>query len=617
MSHFELRQSLIKKKLGFKGTLKLFFHAVKETGLIREKKYIAILVVFAFFTTGSSIIIPLLNKQITDSSVLLFHDKDANAMNILVAVIIGLFLTQFVNALLNPFVNLYFGLLRSKTYLTVKGQILKKSTSMKMKYIHDTDYQEKLLFINSNVPDKMTNMIQSSFMILLSLFNLISIGLLVFANNWMVGLVIIAGTIPGLLLTNKSNDMQYNEAFWEVTNYKKMSYAVEVASSTAYTAEKYLYEYFPLIRDRFRASSQALLKERSALNNRLTFYRLLSSIPATLSYIVGLGLVVYDIYHQQTSLGTFSLMSGAIGLFLGNVTNFSRTMLEIGYSAKYVDDYIEFNNLEVDQEESGLPISGHQTIECRNVRFTYPGSTKPAITGLSVKIRPGEKIAIVGKNGSGKSTFTLLLTGIYSAEEGEILFNGASINDDTETIRRTISCAYQDFGKYEMSIADNIRIGDTSREMTSEELEEICRKSGVSKFADEMPDGLETVIGTMGEKGINLSGGQWQRVMFARALARKETDILIFDEPTAALDPRAEAQLYEDLNDLTGGRTTIIISHRLGITSVVDRILVFDEGNIVEDGSHQELLEHNGLYARMYNSQAQWYQDNPNSFVAS
>ena len=166
---------------------------------------------------------------------------------------------------------------------------------------------------------------------------------------------------------------------------------------------------------------------------------------------------------------------------------------------------------------------------------------------------------------------------------------------------------YQDFGKYEMSIADNILIGDTSRNISRDELEHICEITGVNRFANNFKNGIDTVLGSMGDEGINLSGGQWQRIMLARALVRKNVNILIFDEPTAALDPKSEAELYEDFNKLTGDKTTITISHRLGITDIVDRILVFEDGKIVEDGTHDELIANNGLYKKMYQSQAQWY----------
>ena len=339
----------------------------------------------------------------------------------------------------------------------------------------------------------------------------------------------------------------------------------------------------------------------------MTGYRLVSTIPVSVCYVFALVLVVFDIYHGKTSVGTFSLMIAALGSFIGAVNDLSDRVLRFGYGAKYVHSLSYLNELEYEPANNTLPVPQKVEIAFHDVHFTYPGSEKEIIKGISLNIRHGEKIAIVGLNGSGKSTFTYLLTGLYAVNKGEILINGTNINHSPDTFRRTMSCIFQDFGQFDMSIADNIKIGDTSREISDEELQEICDRAGVTPFVNEMEHGLDTVLGDMGDKGVNLSGGQWQRIMFARALIRKDAGVLIFDEPTAALDPKSEAQLYEDFQSLTGDKTVITISHRLGITRIVDRILVFEDGTIVEDGNHNDLIRQNGLYKKMYQSQSQWY----------
>jgi ABC-type multidrug transport system fused ATPase/permease subunit len=183
---------------------------------------------------------------------------------------------------------------------------------------------------------------------------------------------------------------------------------------------------------------------------------------------------------------------------------------------------------------------------------------------------------------------------------------GEDIHTHLSKTRRTLSAVFQDFAKYEASIRENITVSDKSS--ANCDLEKLCKKTGAWEFIESQPDGIDEVVGSFSASGNNLSGGQWQKIALTRCAYREDAKIMVLDEPTAALDPLAEADLYRSFSDLTGDRTTILISHRLGITQLVDRILVFDEGRIVEDGDHKTLLANGGLYAKMYQAQAQWYE---------
>lgn len=252
--------------------------------------------------------------------------------------------------------------------------------------------------------------------------------------------------------------------------------------------------------------------------------------------------------------------------------------------------------------------SGSGDIVFEHVSFSYPGTEREVISDLSLTIRGGEKIAIVGDNGSGKSTFISLLTGIFSPDSGSVSIGGLSMEEHKRALRQRISVIYQDFAHYEASIRDNITVSDEERKLSDEEILDLARRIHVEDVILEQPEGLDAILGHMSEKGNTLSGGQWQKIALLRAVYRSRADIMILDEPTAALDPIAEAQLYQNFSELTGHRTALLISHRLGITGLVDRILVFREGRIVEDGSHGELMARRGHYYAMYQAQAKWYQ---------
>ena len=214
----------------------------------------------------------------------------------------------------------------------------------------------------------------------------------------------------------------------------------------------------------------------------------------------------------------------------------------------------------------------------------------------------------MGRNGSGKSTFINLLCGIYEPAKGQVQVGNLKVYDHLASVRNAISVAFQNFGRYETSLRNNVTVGDTSRTVEDQEILDLAAGTGADQVIAAQKDGLSEMIGSFSERGNNLSGGQWQKLALTRALIRKKSRIIILDEPTAALDPMAEARLYRRFTGLTEDKTTLLISHRLGIASVVNRILVFDKGRIVEDGSHEELMARDGVYARMYRAQAKWYQ---------
>ena len=227
---------------------------------------------------------------------------------------------------------------------------------------------------------------------------------------------------------------------------------------------------------------------------------------------------------------------------------------------------------------------------------------------INVTIHPGEKIAIVGENGSGKSTFVNLLCGMFSPRQGAVYVGGETVDSRLSSVRDTVSVVFQDFGHYETTIRENISLSDQSRQASDAEILQTAKQVNALDVINQQPKGLDEPLGVYSANSRTLSGGQWQKLALLRAAYRDRAKIMILDEPTAALDPLAETELYRDFAAITGDRTTILISHRLGITSVVDRILVFCDGEIIEDGSHQKLMEQDGHYAALYRAQAQWYQ---------
>lgn len=266
-----------------------------------------------------------------------------------------------------------------------------------------------------------------------------------------------------------------------------------------------------------------------------------------------------------------------------------------------MQEFFYLEDLERESTEKADITKGDIVFE--DVDFEYPNTDVSVLKGVTVSIKDGEKIAIVGENGSGKSTFISLLCGMFEPKSGDIKISGIA----PIAARNAISVVFQDFARYEATLRENIIVSDQARAATDDEIMDLLRKINVNDVVEEQPNGLDELVGSFSENANNLSGGQWQKISIARAAYRKDAKIMILDEPTSALDPIAEAELYRNFATLTDDRTTILISHRLGITAMVDRVLVFKDGQIIEDGSHQELMSRDEHYAKMYRAQAKWY----------
>ena len=327
-----------------------------------------------------------------------------------------------------------------------------------------------------------------------------------------------------------------------------------------------------------------------------------------------------------------SLQIGAIsiGLFIALTQAFTRFDIVWGFmdtvnglaaDAEFFKDLSTFLALP-EESDSTAPAPGKITtgqappalIELQDVRFRYPGTERLVLDGLTLTLEPGKHYALVGENGCGKTTVTRLITGLYPVESGSIRINGREIGEySTAELRALFSIVYQDFARYGVSLRDNVFLGhelmgNRSAALQTEELQ-VFERAGLGALIDRLPMGIDTPLGKILPSGLDISGGEWQRVAMARCIARPSA-LRILDEPTAALDPVAESQLYASFKQLTEEATTLLITHRLGATRTADVIMVLDGGRIVESGTHAELMRAGRLYARMYESQRYWYEAN-------
>ncbi|HZW59873.1 MAG TPA: ABC transporter ATP-binding protein, partial [Woeseiaceae bacterium] len=248
-------------------------------------------------------------------------------------------------------------------------------------------------------------------------------------------------------------------------------------------------------------------------------------------------------------------------------------------------------------------------LEFRNVSFTYPGGTEPALADISLQLRPGESLALVGENGSGKTTLIKLLTRLYEPTAGNILLDGRKLQEwSVAALRQRIGVIFQDFGRYQFSVGENIGAGDVRHIDNADRWRDAATTGMAAPFIEAMPEGYHTQLGRWFKGGRELSGGQWQKIALSRAFMRSDADILVLDEPTAAMDAASEAAVFEHFRAASRTKMTILISHRFSTVRAADQIVVIQNGRIVERGNHESLLAENGRYAHLFRLQAKGYQ---------
>lgn len=491
----------------------------------------------------------------------------------------------------------------------VEGKAMEKVGRVRLKYFDDRDAQKKIRFAKNGLGERASSITRGTLVMIRDVITFASAALILVNTSWVIALIVVLSVLPSVVLERKRIEKYYELNQWQSYEGQMQSYLSWLLTKRKYSKEMRFYQLYDYIQDKYDDSVKSLNKQQMKLARIFLFSGMGTSILTYGAIAVSLAIISGEIFAGNAQIGAFVLVYNTVRNMQNTLSSIFAHFNMIGDQGRYLEDY---ETVMAFEEEPGIDeeiLKKTDSLEIRfeNVSFSYPNTQREVLKDINLTIKQGEKIAIVGENGSGKSTFVSLMTGLYEPTKGRILVNGVDISENLGLLRGKMSATMQDFLHHQDTIAENIRIGDIHKEHSDEEMKEVLEKAGLWENVSELPNGADTYLGNLYPNSKDLSGGQWQKLAMARNLIKEDACVMVMDEPTAALDPLAESKLYEDFSALTGDKTVILISHRLGATRLADRVLVFHDGQIVEDGSHQELLQKNQLYTRMYHSQAQWY----------
>ncbi|MDD6769494.1 ABC transporter ATP-binding protein [Inconstantimicrobium porci] len=360
---------------------------------------------------------------------------------------------------------------------------------------------------------------------------------------------------------------------------------------------------FGFVRDKWNGYYDEEYTLRMKIYKRYELLLQLGRFILNVPYISMMIYVIYEIAQGKHTLGFFLLCNTLFNGIMDSFGSVQQTLADDRIQNKFVKSYYYILGLE-DSENDTLKIP-IEYISFKDVHYSYPQAVRESLKGVNLTLNKGEKIAIVGHNGSGKTTFTNILTGLTKDYTGAVKINGLLYNDTSKILKNNVSCIFQNFAQYQMTIKENIESGCPGRDFSDKEILDILDKVGLKEKILSLPQGINTNMGQL-DDGVELSKGQWQRLAISRLLADKEADIWVLDEPTAYLDPISEINIYDMIYKLAEDKTVLFISHRLGFAKKADKIIVFNDGKITETGSHEELMQKDGIYAKMYKTQKEF-----------
>ncbi len=434
-------------------------------------------------------------------------------------------------------------------------------------------------------------------------------GLLVYAP-WLIVLLAIA-LVPAFVGESHFNAMNYSLNFQWTPERRQLEYIRQMGASVETAKEVKIFNLNRFFIARFRELSQQFLQANRSLARRRAFWGTLLAGLGTLGYYVAYAYIAWRTVKGDFSIGDLTFLAGSFRRLRQLLESLLIGFSQVAGQALYLDDLYSFFEVEpeIRSKPDAVPVPRpiRQGFVFENVGFRYPDAEKWALRGLDFVLDDGEVLALVGENGAGKTTLVKLLARLYDPDEGRILLDGRDLRDyDLDDLRANIGVIFQDFVRYHLTAGENIGVGQVEDMYDAPRIHEAARRAMADEVIEALPNGYDQLIGRRFKTGVDLSGGQWQKIAIARAYMR-DAQVMILDEPTAALDARAEYEVFRRFKELSMGRTAVLISHRFSSVRMADRILVLAEGRLEASGTHEQLMAQGGRYAELFELQAAGY----------
>jgi len=600
-----LPKPTLKEKFAALGNLPRFFKLVWET----NHWYAILDISLRLMRSAIPVSILYIGKLIIDQVILLSrtHSKDLGVLWKLVLAEFALAIVSDALARATALIDSLLGDLFSN-YTSIK--IMEHAATLDLDQFEDSEFYDKLerarqqtigrTILLSQLLSQVQDIITMAFLL---------VGLMAF-NAWLILLLLVA-IVPAFLGESYFNDKSYALTRGQTPERRELDYMRYLGASDETAKEVKLFNLSGFLIDRFKMLSTKFYDDNKKLSVKRaswgTFFALIGSLGYYAAYVV----MIIKTVEGALTVGTLTFLAGSFRQLRSLLENILSRFTSVSQGAIYLRDFFDFFEIQpkikAAQKPVPFPNPIRQGITFENVGFKYHNSDKWANRHLSFTLHAGEKLALVGENGAGKTTLVKLMARLYDPVEGRILLDGVDLREyDIMDLRKNTGIIFQDYLRYQLSFAQNIAVGNIEEQDNRPLIKMSAEKSLANLLADRLPEKYDQALGRRFNNGIELSGGEWQKVALARAYM-KEAQILILDEPTSALDARAEYSVFQRFAELSRGKTAVLISHRFSTVRMADRILVLDKGQIIEMGSHEELITKNGHYAELFLLQAKGY----------
>ena len=529
----------------------------------------------------------------------------------LLPIVVALWLTAGLQRALGAYMGYGRNLFVRRVELEAERRLLMQASKVDLGHFDNSDWHDRLARAKRDVSWRPGDLTWSVLGLSGNIVTIVLMASLLASLHWLLVVLALAAAVLSLALERRVTAKLYEFFYNETPEERERGYVSDLLVQPRTTKEIRAYVLSDYLVGRHRRLSEDLFTERAKM------YRLATRTSLLSGFITGTTLAMAYLFVAARGLagsidpGGVVLVIGAFTALSGTLSNVSGTFISVDQHTTFLDDYFSFLGIgplvPVPSHPRTLPASLADGVEFDRVSFTYPGGTEPAVADLSLHIRSGELVALVGENGAGKSTLVKLLLRFYDPDAGRIRVGGVDLQEvDPEKLRSRIGVLFQDYASYEFSVRENVVMGRPDGPVEDARVMEALRDARSEWLLKKMPKGLDSKVGRLFEGGHDLSGGEWQRLALARIMYR-DADIWILDEPTSSLDPEAEAAIFAELKDNLKGRIGIVISHRFSTVRIADRIAVVADGHVKEIGTHEELLRANGRYAQLFELQAAGY----------